>query len=169
MHSPHRESRAVTKGPKKVLILFCNQQFNLQTLLIGLQLCKPATMAVALALLCSVASLLLCATLAAGDKTYVLDYSDLGGAPYTVDFDRRSVRLGGVSTAQHNAHSLAVAAEWFCLHNIDFGTCSTSAVCLRPCHCCVPRRASYIPPHGVNMQHERSVPPTVPLLCSSPC
>jgi hypothetical protein len=60
-------------------------------------------MAVALVLLCSVAPLLLCATLAAGDKAYVLDYSDLGGAPYTVDFDRRSVRLGGVSTAQHNA------------------------------------------------------------------
>eukprot|EP01052_Picozoa_sp_SAG31_P034066 SAG31_NODE_3926_length_3746_cov_1.757609_3_plen_741_part_00 len=28
-------------------------------------------------------------------KSYVLDYSDLGGKPYTVSFDRRSIRLGG--------------------------------------------------------------------------
>ena len=31
---------------------------------------------------------------AAGDKAYVLDYSDLGGKPYTVSFDRRAILLG---------------------------------------------------------------------------
>jgi hypothetical protein len=31
----------------------------------------------------------------AAAHAYVLDYSDLGGKPYTVSFDRRSIRLGG--------------------------------------------------------------------------
>ena len=30
-----------------------------------------------------------------GDKAFVLDYSDLGGKPYSVSFDRRAIRLGG--------------------------------------------------------------------------
>ena len=110
----HAQCCNVTPEKQKNLILFCNQQF--QTLLRwAATFCKPATMAVALALLCSVAPLLLCATLAAGDKTYVLDYSDLGGAPYTVDFDRRSVRLGGLSTAQHNARSRCCMAVLRCM------------------------------------------------------
>jgi len=32
---------------------------------------------------------------AAGEKAYVLDYSDLGGKPYSVSFDKRSIRMDG--------------------------------------------------------------------------
>ena len=32
-------------------------------------------------------------------KGYVLDYSDLGGQPYTVAFNRRAILLDGESTA----------------------------------------------------------------------